>query len=419
MIVYQFLSIILSPLVDVYLIYRKFKKKEDPKRFAERFGYSEISRPEGFLVWLHAASVGESKSALTFANSLLEKYSSINILITSGTVTSASEIAKNLPPRTIHQFVPVDKFYAVQRFLNHWQPNLAIFVESEFWPNLIYQTNKSLCPLILLNGRISDDSFENWKNLQHFGFEIIEKFSLCFVQSHSDKNKFLNLDAKNVHYVGNLKAAATPLKIDQDKLNELKTQIEKRPFWLASSTHHGEEEIIIRTHKKLENELPNILTIIALRHPTRLKEVLKLIPSNLKVSIRSRNDKINDCDIYIVDTLGELGTFYSLSKISLICGSLIDKIGGHNPFEALQLGSVILSGSYVKNFEETYLELDKSGSCLIINNEEELFSYLLKLLKDEKFYSSKLQNIENFKNNNDKIISDIIQIIESNNFLKL
>lgn len=418
MIVYQFLSIILSPLVYLYLLHRKFKKKEDPLRFSERFGYSKIVRPQGNLVWLHAASVGESKSALTFANALLEKYPSINILLTSGTVTSASEIAKNLPPRTIHQFIPVDIFYAVKRFINHWKPNLAIFVESELWPNLVYQTNKSGCQLILLNGRISDESFESWKNLQHFGLEVIDKFSLCFVQSELDKEKFTNLGAKEVKYVGNLKAAATPLKIDEEKLSELTKQID-RPFWLASSTHKGEEEIIIRTHKKLENELPNLLTIIALRHPTRLKEVLKLIPSDLEVSVRSRGDKIDNCDIYIVDTLGELGTFYSLSKISLICGSLIDKIGGHNPFEALQLGSVILSGIYVKNFAETYLELEKSGFCLMPKNEGELFSDLLKLLKDEDFYSSRLENIQNFKMNKDKILSDILKIIENNNLIKL
>lgn len=415
---YQILSIILSPFIDIYLVYRKFKKKEDPLRFEERLGISNISRPNGFLVWIHAASVGESKSALTFVNFLLNRYSDINILITSGTVTSAGEISKNLPQRAIHQYVPVDKYYTVKKFLTHWRPNLAIFVESELWPNLVVQTSKLECPLILLNGRISDESFETWDNLRHFGFDLLEKFSLCFAQSQIDKEKFVALGMKNVEFVGNLKAVAEPLKVDDEELKKLKEQIGERPFWLASSTHRGEEEIIIRTHQNLKKYFPNLLTIIAPRHPTRLDEIIKLIPSDIKIAIRSRGETINDKEIYIADTLGELGTLYSLSKISLICGSLIDKIGGHNPFEALQLGSVILSGCYVKNFEETYIDLDNSGSCIVISNEEELLFYVLRLMKDQEYYVSRLKNVTSFETSNKAVLSDIIKIIENNNFLK-
>ncbi|MFT6386528.1 MAG: 3-deoxy-D-manno-octulosonic-acid transferase [Rickettsiales bacterium] len=403
---YQTLSILLSPLLTSYLIFRKFKKKEDPLRFAERFGYSKIKRPEGFLIWLHAASVGESKSALTLAKGLLEQDPNNRILITSGTITSAAQIAKNIPKRTIHQYVPIDTFFAVRRFLKHWKPDLAMFVESELWPNLIVQTK---CPLTLVNGRISDQSFKYWKILHEFGFNLLEKFNICFAQSKIDQQKFIDLGIKNVHFVGNLKSANDPLKIDQEKLEQLKKQIGMRKFWLAASTHKGEEEIIIKAHQNLKKYFPDLITIIAPRHPNRLEEFTGLIPKNLKISLHSKNQSIANCDIYLVDVLGDLGTFYSLSKISLICGSLIDNIGGHNPFEALQLGSVVLSGKYVKNFQETYQDLTNAKNCIIANDEQELLFYLIKMIKDEDYYLSLIKDNKNLNTNSNKTVSQILQ----------
>ncbi|MES2677264.1 MAG: 3-deoxy-D-manno-octulosonic acid transferase [Pseudomonadota bacterium] len=410
---YQTLSILLSPFIDLYLSFRKFKKKEDLNRFSERLGFSSISRPDGFLVWMHSASVGESKSALTLADVLLKKYPQINILITSGTITSAAEIAKNLPARTIHQYIPVDKFFAVRRFLKHWQPNLAMFIESELWPNLIVQTKKSGCPLVLVNGRISDQSFQSWQILHRLGFNLLKNFTICFAQSKIDQQKFIDLGIKNVHFVGNLKAASATLKIDQEQLTKLQQQIGRRKFWLAASTHKNEEEIIIRTHQKLKEYFPNLLTIIAPRHPNRLEEIVKLIPQNLKIAIRSQNQPADNCEIYLADTLGELGTFYSLSKISLIGGSMLGNIGGHNPFEALQLGSVILSGCYVKNFQEVYQNLANSKSCVMIQNEDELFFHLLKMMKDENYYLSLQQNIKTQQTNNQEILPSILKIISN------
>ncbi len=408
---YQFLSIVLSPLINLYLAFRKLKKKEDIFRFPERFGYSNTNRPNGFLIWLHSASVGESKSALTLVEALLEKYPLINVIITSGTITSAAEIAKNLPQRTIHQYIPVDKFFSVKRFLKHWQPNLAMFIESELWPNLVVQTKKSGCPLVLVNGRISDRSFKRWKILHKFGFNLLKNFSICFAQSQIDQQKFIGLGIKNVHFIGNLKASSLLLKIDQEQLEKLQQQIGTRKFWLAASTHKNEEEIIIRTHQKLKEYFPDLLSIIAPRHPNRLEEIVKLIPKNLKTAIRSQNQSINNCEIYLADTLGELGTFYSLSKISLIGGSMVENIGGHNPFEALQLGSVILSGIYVKNFQEVYQDLKNSGSCVMVKNEAELLFYLLKMMKDKNYYASLKENITNQQSNNQEVAHSILKII--------
>lgn len=416
MFLYQILSVLLSPVIDIYLAFRKSCKKEDLLRFNERLGNSKIARPNGFLIWLHSASVGESKSALTLAEALLKQYPQINILITSCTITSAAEIAKNLPKRTIHQYTPVDKFFVVRKFLKHWQPNLAMFMESELWPNLVIETKRSKCELILINGRISDKSFKSWKILHKLGFNLLRNFSICFAQSQIDKQKFIDLGVKNVHFVGNLKVASLSLKVNPEELKKLQPQIGTRQFWLASSTHKGEEEIIIRTHQKLKTYFPDLLTIIAPRHPNRLEEITKLIPQNLKTAIRSQNQPITNCEIYLADTLGELGTFYSLSKIVLIGGSMLDNIGGHNPFEALQLGSVILSGVYVKNFQEAYQDLEKSKSCLMIKDEQELLFYLLKIMKDKNYYLSLLQNSKNSQSSvggkgSGKILENILEII--------
>ncbi len=410
---YQSLSIALSPLINLYLYFRKFKKKEDPSRFNERLGYSKINRPDGFLIWLHAASVGESKLALALAEVFLKKYYHYNILITSGTITSAAEIIKNLPARTAHQYVPVDKFFAVKRFLKHWQPNLAMFIESELWPNLIVQTKKSGCKLVLVNGRISEKSFKRWKFLHRLGFNLLKNFSICFAQSHSDRQKFNALGVKNLHFLTNLKASASLLKVDSKQLKELQRRIGNRTYWLAASTHKNEEEIIIRTHQKLKEYLPNLLTIIAPRHPNRLEEILKIIPKDLKISIRSQNQLIDNCEIYLADTLGDLGTFYSLSPVSLICGSLVSDIGGHNPFEALQLGSVILSGCYVENYQEVYRDLASSKDCLMVKNEQELFFYLLRMFKDKNYYFLLSQNTKSLNTTNSKALDDVLQIISN------
>jgi len=411
---YQITSIILSPLINLYLTFRKYKKKEDIYRFSERLGYAAIQRPYGFLLWIHCASVGESKSALTLAEKFLDKYPKINILITSGTVTSAAEIIKNLPSRAIHQYTPVDKFFVVKRFLNHWRPNLAMFIESELWPNLVTQTNKLGCPLVLINGRISDQSFKNWKILHRWGFNLLKNFTICFAQSVGDQDKFIDLGVKNVHFVGNVKASSSSLKINSEQIEELQQQIGSRKFWLAASTHKNEEEIIIRNHQELKKYFPDLLTIIAPRHPDRLKEIVKIIPQNLKISIRSQNQIIGDCEIYLADTMGELGTFYSLSKISFIGGSMVKNIGGHNPFEALQLGSVILSGCYVENFLEVYRDLEKSKSCVLVKNEAELLFYLLKIMKDKNYYLFLQQNRNSQQSDGSMVLQNILKIVSQN-----
>ncbi len=404
-IIYQLLSILLSPLIDLYLWFRKFNHKEDKLRFAERLGYASFQRPEGFLLWVHCASVGESNSVLPLVNEILRQNPQIHVLITSGTVTSAKEIAKKLPNRAIHQFVPVDKFFAVTRFINHWHPDFAMFVESEIWPNLVIMAKKSGCKLALVNGRISEKSYKNWQIFHKIGFNILKNFDLSFAQSEKDKERFEKLGLKNVYFEGNLKAVCPDLACDLNKLEELKKVIKNRKIWLAASTHKGEEEIIIQTHINLKKLYPDILTIIAPRHPSRKKEILALIPKDLQISVRSENDLIKDqTDIYLADSLGELGLFYNLNKIAFIGGSLKPNIGGHTPFEAMKLGVIPITGPYVDNFEEIYDNLVKNGACIMVKNQKDLVDQIQKLLSDSQLIQALVDNgSKAIKKNNDII----------------
>ena len=408
---YRLLSIILLPVIYLYLIIRLSRGKEDCKRFKERFGFSSKKKLDGELIWIHCVSVGESNSSIALIEEILKTNSSVHILLTSTTVTSASQIKQKLTSnsRIIHQFLPIDDFFSSSRFIKHWKPNLAIFVESEIWPNLIDVAAKNKVKLALINARISLKSAKRWQLFHKIGFNVLKNFQITFAQSKKDQEKLINLGLTHTKFIGNLKSLAKTLEFDDKKLKNLSNQIKDRPFWLAASTHEGEEEIIIKLHQKLKKSLPNLLTIIAPRHPNRINNIIKLIPNNLNFAIRSKNEKMtSNIDIYIADTLGELGLFYKLTDVTLICGSLKENIGGHNPFEALKLNCAIISGCYVDNFEEIYQDLEKNKACIIIKNEEELFSNLLQTLKNKESQNDLKQNWQKLNKSNDNILNEIL-----------
>lgn len=418
MALYQILSILLSPIIDLYLLFRKFKGKEDPTRFKERFGFASKIRPEGKLIWVHAASVGESNSIWPLINKILEINPKINVLFTSGTITSAAEIAKKLPVNVIHQFIPVDKFFAVKRFIRYWRPNFGIFVESEIWPNLINEAAKSGCRLALINGRVSKKSCKRWQFLSKVGFNILKNFSICFAQSKQDLERFCILGIKNSYFFGNLKSVCIDPKIDSNKLAKFKNAIGTRKIWLAASTHNGEEEMAIKIHQQLKKYYPDLLTVIAPRHPNRLAEIIDLIPSDLKFSVRSLGREINNSiDIYLADTMGELSLFYNAISVSLIGGSMFDNIGGHNPFEAIKAGSIPISGPYHANFEEVYLELNNNNACILARNYDELYLTLKKLMSDPDQKSTILENGLKVLETSSNLIEEIVNGI--NNYSKL
>jgi 3-deoxy-D-manno-octulosonic-acid transferase len=419
--IYQIFSTIILPFLFFYILNRKKKSKEHPHRFLERFAITKIAKPQNCqLFWVHAVSVGESNSAWVLIENLLKFSPNINILFTSTSTTSAqiieqkilqNELFKN---RVIHQFLPVDSYFIVQKFLNHWRPRACIFVESEIWPNFIYCARKKAILSFLINARISQKSASHWLLLKKLGFNIFDYFSTIFAQSLQDKNLLQNLTKNNIFYEGNLKSQNSKLEVDVQKLQELNTQIGGRKIWLCASTHQGEEELILSTHQRLKKQFPDLLTIIVLRHPNRAGKVCELL-RDIKFSQRSKNQNITEStEIYLVDSLGELGTFYSLVNFAFIGGSLL-KIGGHNPFEAIQLNCVVISGSQVFNFAEIYQDLQQKNACEIVKNVDELYEIVQKFLRNPNEIISYNVNpqkaIEASQNTSQKIIEKLDSIL--------
>jgi 3-deoxy-D-manno-octulosonic-acid transferase len=374
--------------------------KEDEKRFGERLGHASCPRPSGPLVWIHAASVGEAVSVLPLINKIIEKYSKINILLTTGTVTSAKILEERLPNRAFHQYVPIDKVVTVRRFLDHWKPDLALWVESELWPNLIVETHKTGCQMIQLNARLSESSFETWKKARSLAEKMLKCFALSMAQSEEDAMRLEALGAKNVKTIGNLKFDAPALPADPKETGRLLGMIGDRQLWLAVSTHKGEEKIVADVHKKLKEEHPSILTILVPRHPNRTVEIVDILHEigDLNLAIRSNDEPIEEnTDIYIADTVGELGIFFRLANITFMGGSLVEH-GGQNPLEAARLECAIISGPHVGSFTEVYKELKQDNAYIEVKDGNELAEIIDKLFNDheelEALYNRSLEMIE-------------------------
>jgi 3-deoxy-D-manno-octulosonic-acid transferase len=301
--------------------------------------------------------------------------------LTSGTVTSAAIVAKRFPPDIIHQYVPFDSPRYVARFLDHWRPSLALFIESDLWPNLILQSAARRLPMILINGRMSQRSFPRWRRVHGTISAILEKFDICLAQSDTDAERFSALGCPNVITTGNLKLDVPAPPADPDKLDRLLALTRGRPVIVAASTHPGEEEILIATHRTLAGFFPGLLTVIVPRHPDRGPPVWRLVDSaGLKAGLRSRDELPNaSTDIYVADTMGELGLFYRLAEIVFMGGSLVPH-GGQNPIEAIKLGASIVHGSHVFNFADVYEALDSTGGARRADNEEALVKQLGQLL---------------------------------------
>ena len=376
---YRGLSSAMVPLAPA-LIKRRLKLgKEDPERIGERRGLTRDVRPHGPMVWIHGASVGEVLASAA----LIERLRALNIriLLTSGTVTSAAIVAKRFPPDIIHQYVPFDSPRYVARFLDHWRPSLALFIESDLWPNLILQSAARRLPMVLINGRMSQRSFPRWRRVHGTISAILEKFDICLAQSDTDAERFSTLGCPNVITTGNLKLDVPAPPADPDKLDRLLSLTRGRPVIVAASTHPGEEEILIATHRALAGFFPGLLTVIVPRHPDRGPPVWRLIDAaGLKASLRSRDELPNaQTDIYVADTMGELGLFYRLAEIVFMGGSLVPH-GGQNPIEAIKLGASIVHGQYVFNFADVYEALDSTGGARRADTEEALVKQLGQLL---------------------------------------
>ncbi|NOC91296.1 3-deoxy-D-manno-octulosonic acid transferase [Ruegeria sp. HKCCD6604] len=385
--VYRALTSLAAPLIW-RVVRNKLREANVPdKRQQERLGHASLPRPNGRLVWFHAASVGESLSVLSLIRRLADRLPEAEFLITSGTPTSAALIEKRLPSRTRHQFPPLDTAGPVRRFLNHWQPEGGVFVESEIWPRLIVESARRGVPLALLNARLSDKSVAGWKKRPRTARFVLSKFNLFLTQNGKTAANLIAMGAPvgRVRPGTNLKAMSDPLPIDHGTLDDIGSQISGRPVWIASSTHAGEEEIVLAAHKSLLERWPDLLLLLIPRHPERRGDIAKLLDaSDLNAAFRSESSLIKtETQVYVADTLGETGTWYALSPIVFLGGSL-KNIGGHNPFEPAQAGAAVITGPGYFNFAETFAPLIKTGGAIEVQTETDLSAAVDHWLSDDQ-----------------------------------
>jgi 3-deoxy-D-manno-octulosonic-acid transferase len=362
---YRGLTTLATPLIHVYFARRRASGKEDAARFEERLGRTDRPRPSGPLVWLHGASVGEAMSVLPLIERLLADRPAVNVMLTTGTVTSAALLANRLPAGAFHQYVPIDRSAYVRRFLDHWRPDLALWVESELWPNLVDEVHRRGVPMVLLNGRMSERSYRRWRRVPGTIAPLLGRFALCLAQDQDQSARFAGLGAPVVRCVGNLKCAAAALPVDAAALAALRASIGDRPLWLAASTHDGEEAIAAEVHRYLAGGHSGLVTVIVPRHESRGPAIAAaLAAKGLRVARRAAGDPIDAAtEVYLADTMGELGLFYRLAEVAFVGGSLVAH-GGHNPLEPAQLDCAVLLGPHTHNFRAVVSQLRAADACI-------------------------------------------------------
>ena len=379
---YRLLAAAAGPLTPLMLWRRVRRGKEHRTRVAERRGFARIARPDGPLIWLHAASVGELASVLPLIERIAQR--GLRVLVTTGTVTSSGLAEQRLPRGVIHQFVPLDVPRFVRRFLDHWRPNLALFVESDLWPNTILEASKRRVPLILINGRMSEGSYRRWIYLRGTIVDLLGRFDICLAGTQADAERLGALGAPRVVAAGNLKLDVPAPPADAAELAALQEAIAGRPLITAASTHPGEESAVIDAYRRLRADFPGLLALIAPRHPERGAGVAALAAAaGLKTALRSHGALPDPAtEIYVADTMGELGLIYRLSPLVFMGGSLV-RHGGQNPIEPAKLGAAILHGPHVWNFVEIYAALDEAGGAAQVDQVEQLAARAGAWLRDD------------------------------------
>ncbi|MEI9992351.1 MAG: glycosyltransferase N-terminal domain-containing protein [Rhizomicrobium sp.] len=375
---YRAVTRLLAPAAPMLLRRRGRRGKEHRDRAAERLGHAGAPRPAGKLVWVHGASNGECLAALPLIEALTAK--GIAVLMTSGTVTSAELMQERLPPGAIHQFVPIDTPGATRRFLDHWRPDAGLFVDSDLWPNLILGAHARGVKLALVNARMSRRSFEGWRWAKKTVATILSAFDVCLAQDEEIAERFRKLGAPDVRVAGSLKEDAPPLPFDAAKLADLKTAIGTRPILLAAQTHPGEDETILPAQDALRRTHPDLLTIIVPRHPSRGADIAMLCDTR-KAARRALGDAIApDTEVYIADTLGELGLFYRLTPFCFVGGTLIPA-GGHNPLEPARLHCAVMAGPHTHNSASAYAAIFAAQGLGLVRSSAEIVALAARLIE--------------------------------------
>ncbi|WP_341747297.1 lipid IV(A) 3-deoxy-D-manno-octulosonic acid transferase [Candidatus Tisiphia endosymbiont of Dascillus cervinus] len=418
---YHVLSFLFLPLYVLLLLWRVIVGKEEIKNIGERFaiGHTHTKRNET-LVWIHAASVGESIIALTLVENINNLWlkrtmpkTSLKFLVTSGTRSSGKILQQKLPQNAIHQFIPIDNIIFVKKFFRNWQPNLGIFVESELWPCLISEGAKH-CELLLLNARISDKSFESWKKISSFFRSITCNFSKIIVQSNTDFQKFMQLGMNNIENLGNIKFANKKLSVNEHELAILAQHMSTKRIIVFASTHLEDESVLLNVIKPIKQRYPNCYFILIPRHPERKNDIGKACTQlNLTYSIKSeQNIPILTDDLYIVDKFGELGLFFSIAYISFVGGSF--KQGGHNVLEPAYFANYIIFGPDMSNSANITNEMLTNKAATQIRDENDLLNKIEYLLSETGTQEAKVYqaNALEFVNKNQQILGNYLNIIE-------
>ena len=404
---YKLFTYLFYPFAPIYLYFRKLRKKEDSVRFKEKLSKINIPRDNGFLIWFHVASVGEAMSILPLVEGCIEEKKIDKILLTSITLSSGKILEKRYKEnsKVFHQFLPLDVPIFTNKFLEHWKPNLSIFIDSEIWPNLILQISEKKIPLLLINARITEKSFKRWKLIINFAKKIFEKFDLCISSNKESENFLKILGAKKIKNYGNLKFSQTKKNISNKLDSSLINKIKNRKVWCAASTHPAEEILCAKTHLKIKKIYENVLTIIIPRHIDRSDKInIELSGLNLKVVFYSKLDEMKqDTDILIIDSYGESLKFYNISKYVFVGKSLAENLiinSGQNPIEPAKLGCKIFHGPNVTNFTEIYEYLKTLGVTNEVKNSDELSLSLVEEFKKDKTKNDGIaEKIENYGQN--------------------
>jgi 3-deoxy-D-manno-octulosonic-acid transferase len=364
-----------EPFANRTLARRLSEGKEDGARIEERRGIASQPKPEGPLIWLHAASVGESISLLELLRRMSEERPELRFLVTTGTITSAQVMAARLPDTAIHQYVPLDALVFIRRFLDHWKPDLAVWTESEFWPAMMSETAKREIPMVLINARISKGSYDKWRFLRGMAKSLLRRFDYAQAQDEVSAGllRRLGMPSWRMTVTGTLKEGAAALPCIESDRADFAARLSGRPVWVAASTHEGEERQVLTAHRLVMRSNPRLLLILVPRHPHRAAAVAELLAEDDWIFSRRSEDALPDSEdqVYLADTLGELGLWYRVSPISFVGGSL-EPFGGHNPFEPAALGSAILHGPFVSNFTDIFLRLTEAGASRLITSATDL-----------------------------------------------
>ena len=408
---YRALFTIFSPFLRAYFYARCLYGKDKIESVKNHFGTATVARPHGKLIWIHAASIGESTSALTFINHIKKQFPDLNILITTITVTSAEILQPKIAkiPNCFHQFVVADNPSWIKKFMDYWKMDAAVFLESEIWPNIISEVHERSIPLFLLNARLSPRSFKRWSYFKNTFGKILRKFTCILAQSDIDCERYASFSPENTKRIDNLKHANAVLACNEELLATFKKICAGKIVFTAASTHEKEEDAIIEAHKKLRKKY-DIVTIIIPRHLTRVKRVCEIIKNHgCSFALRSEIDENSKCEIYCVDTFGEVGTFFRLADICFVGGSLVE-VGGHNIYEPVALGKPVLFGPHMENALEVRDFLKDKGVGFEVNSRDDICDIFERLLSGNTLKNIRERALSITKNNSLNQIDEIMQL---------